>query len=134
MVTVSGYTIWEIRNRAGVSGAKVRQWAKQYTWPFTRIGLVKIYHPQDVDDFFAARLRRDLMKAAGWTGSAKLIWSDTWDMDCPRCEGFAVEKPAKPGETQTAEWLSGEVDICCVNCGLMPQKVKRLPAGAQLAD
>ncbi len=57
-------------------------------------------------------------------GEAKLIWDDTWDRNCPKCGGFAVERPAKPGEAQSQEWLAGEVDLFCINCGLMPQEGK----------
>ncbi len=124
MITVNGYTSAEIQTRVKVSGAKVRKWAQVYNWSFVKVGPAKVYDTSDVDAFFAARLRRDLMQAAGWTGSAELIWSDTWDIDCPKCEGFAVEKPAKPGQAQSQEWLAGQIEIYCNNCGLMPQKRK----------
>lgn len=122
MIQVNGYTSAEIQVRASVSGQKVRWWGKKYEWSITKIGNVNLYDSSDVDAFFTARLRRELMKAAGWTKARKPIWSDTWDRDCPKCEGFAVERPAKPGEEQTEQWLGGEVDLFCVNCGLIPQE------------
>ncbi len=122
MIQVNGYTSAEIQVRATVSGQKVRKWAKVHKWSVTKIGATNIYNTSEVDAFFAARLRRDLMQAAGWTGSAKLIWGDTWDRDCPKCEGFAIERPAKPREARSEEWLAGEIDLFCRNCGLIPQE------------
>ena len=121
MIQINGYSTKEIQARAGVTRDAVSKWAKEYEWSVSKIGNANIYDASDVDAFFPARLRRNLMQAAGWTKSAKLIWSDTWDRDC-ECGGFAVERPAKIGEEQTEKWLAGEIDLICVNCGLMPQK------------
>ena len=122
MIQVNGYTSAEVQTRAGVSYQTVHAWSRQHAWSVTRVGNANIYDAQDVDAFFAARLRRELMQAAGWTKSAELIWDDLYDRDCPKCEGFAVEKPAKPDETQAVEWLAGEVEVYCEHCGLAPQK------------
>ncbi len=133
MIQVNGYTSAEIQVRATVSGQKVRKWAKVHKWSISKIGSVNIYNTQDVDDFFTARLRRKLMKAAGWTKAGKLIWSDTWDRNCPKCEGFAVEKPAKQGEAQSEQWLTGEVDLYCEYCGLIPQDGLENESGSMVA-
>ncbi len=124
MIQVTGYTTKDIMARAGITRDAVSKWGRQYAWGVTKIGTTNVYNTQDVDDFFAARLRRDLMKAAGWTKADKLIWSDTWDRECPKCGSFAVERPAKPGEVQSQEWLAGDVEIHYKHCGLMPQKAK----------
>ncbi len=117
MITVNGYTAKEIMDRSGVTRDAVSKWAKEYKWASTKIGNTNVYSAFDVDAFFTARLRRDIMQKARWTTSAKLIWLYTWDVDCPECPAFAVKRPVKPGEEQT-----GEAEIYCENCGLIPPK------------
>lgn len=115
---ISGYTTREIAEREGVSERLVRLWTRNYKWQIiATLGRTKVYAQDDVADFFQARKRRDLLRRAGWSDGRPgqgLVWYDDLDQECPKCGGFAIEKPpTTPEEAQETP------PLFCEKCGLV---------------
>lgn len=115
MNRIIGYTIREIAKSESVSESLVRLWARKYKWSIAhKLGRTIIFDQDSVTDFFVARKRRDLMCQAGWSDGKPgqgLIWDDSRDTECPRCEGFAIEK------------CPSELPVFCENCGLITANI-----------
>jgi hypothetical protein len=125
MIKIAGYTSREIQQATGASQQQVSAWARTpgHRWQVVAtLGRTKVYAQDDVADFFQARKRRNLLRRAGWSDGRQgqgLIWYDDLDRECPRCGGFAIEKPATREELDGSEWLP----IFCENCGLAGGKM-----------
>jgi hypothetical protein len=78
----------EIQKICHISKSRVVALARRHHWDSPHPGL---YRGGDADDrttpdaYLLARAR------AGLLGRKRLIWDDSYDLDCPQCGGFAVE-------------------------------------------
>lgn len=65
--------------------------ARDENWRYRKIGRSHLYEVQDVEKSARVWLRTRLAKKLGWRGRGK-VREDGFDIVCPQCGGFAVER------------------------------------------
>lgn len=108
----------EIVERFGVNRSRVSAIAKDEEWkPAFTIGRTKFYADHYVNDYAANRTRTSLAKELSIHSGASLYRDSDYDIQCPVCGEFAIERPPTADEMKSEAWQSGEysTEWLCVN-------------------
>jgi hypothetical protein len=70
------------------------------------VGNVYLYRDEDIYEYRDHRLRTRLVKILGWRGRGLYRAADL-DIECPVCEGLAVEWPPPPELPEKFRCLKG---------------------------
>lgn len=101
----------------GVSRNQIAVIAKREGWPVKRLGNINLYPIYEVSEYALARLRTRLARQLGWRPpeGQGLLRHDEYDIICPICGGFAVEKPGKDWKEHIEIMFSSEWPWICEN-------------------
>jgi hypothetical protein len=112
------YSSSQLQDLLGCSPQYVWAVAKREKFSYIQVGRAKLYVDQDVRDFLATRTRTILARKLGGFFKGPGLYRDpAYDIECPVCFEFAIERPPTPEEVDTLAWQAGEYETVwlCVN-------------------